>query len=368
MPTDPAAKAGAILTIDLDALRSNYQRLQRELGGVPCAAVVKGDAYGLGLQQAAPALWQAGARDFFVALPDEGLQLRQWLPDARIHVLGGLLKGAEDLYVESDLVPVLNSLDEIGLWTACARKMERALPAALQVDSGMARLGLPEDEIDRLVAEPERLQGIDLRLLMSHLACADDADAPQNAEQLERFKAARARLPRMACSLANSSGIFLGPAFHFDLGRPGAALYGVNPTPSRLNPMQQVVRLQAKVLQVRTIDRGGSVGYGAAFRAERPTRIATLALGYADGFLRSLSGRGWGWLGDERLPLAGRVSMDVVTLDVSSLPSERLRPGDLVDFLGPHQGVDDLAEQAGTIGYEILTSLGRRYHRVYRGA
>jgi len=374
MPTDAgaaegaAARAGAILTVDLAALRANYARLRQELAGVPCAAVVKADAYGLGLEQAAPALWRAGARSFFVALPDEGLRLRALLPEAEVYVLGGLFRGAEADYLARDLRPVLNSLEEVGRWALAAREAGRTLPAALQLDSGMARLGLPDEEIDLLAAEPGRLAGIELRLLLSHLASAEDPEHPLNREQLERFRAARARLPAMPASLANSSGLFLGPDFHFDLGRPGAALYGVNPQPGQPSPMRQVVRLQAKVLQVRAIDRGRSVGYGAAFRAERPTRIATLALGYADGFLRSISDRGWAWAGGQRLPLAGRVSMDLVTLDVGALPPERLRPGDLVDLLGPEQGVDDLAQQAGTIGYEILTALGRRYHRAYRDA
>lgn len=368
MPAEAAARAGAILTVDLGALSANYARLRQELGGVPCAAVVKADAYGLGLEQAAPALWRAGARHYFVALPDEGLRLRAVLPEAEVYVLGGLFRGAEADYLARDLRPVLNSLEEVERWSRAAQAAGRVLPAALQLDSGMARLGLPEAEIEVLAGAPERLAGIEPRLLLSHLACAEDPAHPLNREQLARFRADRARLPAMPASLANSSGLFLGPDFHFDLGRPGAALYGVNPQPGRPSPMRQVVRLQAKVLQVRAIDQGRSVGYGAAFRAERPTRIATLALGYADGFLRSISDRGWAWAGGQRLPLAGRVSMDLVTLDVGALPPERLRPGDLVDLLGPEQGVDDLAQQAGTIGYEILTALGRRYHRAYEDA
>lgn len=367
MPIDrAAARAGAILTIDLGALRANHQRLQQELGDVPCAAVVKADGYGLGLEQAAPALWRAGARSFFVALPDEGLRLRRCLPGARVYVLGGLFAGAEPDYVEYDLIPVLNTLEEIERWSAHARSLGRSLPAALQTDSGMSRLGLPDSEVERLAAEPQRLAGIETRLIMSHLACADVPAHGQNAEQLERFRWARERLPAAPASLANSSGIFLGQDFHFDLGRPGAAHYGVNPVPGKPNPMRQVVHLQAKVLQIRSIDPGRAVGYGAGFRASRPSRIATIALGYADGFLRCLSGRSFAWYEGQRLPLAGRVSMDVVTVDISDLPEGRLRPGDLVDLLGPQQGVDDLAEQAGTIGYEVLTSLGRRSHRICR--
>ncbi len=371
-PGDPAAaRAGAHLSIDLDAIKANYRRLKQELRGAGCAVVVKADAYGLGAAKVAPALAAAGAESFFVALPDEAIVLREILapvcPQAKIFVLGGILRGAEGDYLAYDIVPVLNSLGEVELWRDLAAREDRALPAALHVDTGMNRLGLPQAELDLLAADHGRLEGLALDLLISHLACADEPGHPLNAEQLTAFKVARARLPKMPASFANSSGIFLGSDYHFDLARPGVALYGVNPTPGAPNPMSQVVNLQGKILQVRDVDAPQSVGYGATFRVSGPTRIATVAVGYADGYLRSLSNQGSGYIDGIRVSLAGRVSMDLITFDVSAVPGHLVQPGAVIDLLGPDGGVDELAGQAGTIGYEILTALGHRYFRTYRG-
>jgi alanine racemase len=366
---DPeAARAGAILTIDLDALAENYRRLCAELNGVPCAAVVKADGYGLGMTRVAPALFRAGARRFFVAQLGEAMTLREALPEAaEIYVFNGLAAGPVAEFQAQRVIPVLNSLGEVADWQAAAGQAERALPAALHVDTGMSRLGLPTNELDALAAEPERLDGIEVRYVMSHLACADTPEHPLNAAQLAEFRAARAGLPAAPASLANSSGIFLGAGYHFDLGRPGAALYGINPTPSRPNPMRQVVRLQGKILQVREIDAPRTVGYGAAHRAAEPTRVATVAVGYADGYLRSNSNRGSAWLGNQRVPVVGRISMDMITLDVTGAAPASAQPGAFVDLIGPELTADDVAETAGTVGYEILTALGQRYHRVYQG-
>lgn len=375
----PERLAGALLTVDLAALQANYRRLVAEGAGTPVAAVVKADAYGLGAERAAPALWQAGARIFFVALPDEALVLRRVLPpEAEVYVLGGLFgAGAERDYRAAGIRPVLNSLEEIARWQRIAEAEGRPLAACLHVDTGMSRLGLPPEELAVLAAEPDRLAGIELAYVISHLACGDWGGDPMNGEQLAAFRAARERLPAAPASLANSPGSFLGPDFRFDLLRPGAALYGVNPTPGGANPMAQVVRLQGRILQVRVVDPPRSVGYGAAFRAARRTVVATVGLGYADGFLRSLSGRPKAWVttrtagGKEgaavAVPLVGRVSMDLITLDVTDLV-EAPPVGSFVDLLGPGQDVDALAEAAGTIGYEILTALGGRYRRIYRGA
>ena len=366
---DPAAaRAGAILTIDLDAVADNYRHLCAELGAAACAAVVKADAYGLGMARVAPALARAGARTFFVAQLEEATALRAMFPvEVEIYVLNGLGAGPVAEFQAGRVHPVLNSLGEIDAWAAAARAAGRALPAAVHIDTGISRLGLPDDELEALAADRGRLAGIDLRYLVSHLACADRPEHPLNAEQLRRFRAARARLPDAPASLANSSGIFLGADYHLDLARPGVALYGVNPTPGQPNPMRQVVRLQGKILQVREIDASRTVGYGATHRAAGPTRIATVAVGYADGYLRSLSNRGSAWLGDRRVPVVGRVSMDLITLDVTGASAEAARPGAFVDLIGADLSTDEVAEAAGTIGYEILTSLGRRYHRVYRG-
>ncbi len=366
---DPeAARAAAVLTIDLGALAENYRRLCRELDGVPCAAVVKADGYGLGLARVAPALFRAGTRSFFVAQLGEAIALREAVPEAvEIYVLNGLAAGPAAEFQAHRARPVFNSLGEVEAWRRAAAAAGTTLPAALHLDTGMSRLGLPEDELETLAAEPERLDGVELSHVMSHLACADEPGHPLNADQLARFRAARARLPAAPASFANSSGIFLGAEYHFDLGRPGVALYGVNPTPGRPNPMCQVVRLQGKILQVREIDAPRTVGYGATHRAAGPTRVATVAVGYADGYLRSLSNRGSAWLGNQRVPVVGRVSMDLITLDVTGTPPGTARPGAFVDLIGPELPADAVAEAAGTIGYEILTALGRRYHRIYLG-
>ena len=357
---------GSVLTIDLGAIVRNFRRLREELGGVDCAAVVKADAYGLGVPQVAPALARAGCRVFFVAHADEGVTLRGVLPGAEIFVFNGALPGAEPVFAEHRLEPVLNALGAIENWAAFG-VTHGPLPAALHVDTGMSRLGLPQDELTRLAEEPERLAGIDLRYVISHLACAEEAGNPMNAQQLAEFEAARGRLPSTPASFANSSGIFLGPRYHFDLGRPGVALYGANPTPGRPSPMANVVTLQSPILQVREIDPPRAVGYGAAHRAKGHARIATVPVGYADGYLRSASGRARCRIAGREIPVVGRVSMDLITLDVTDIPPNLARPGAVVDLIDGDHTIDALAEEAGTIPYEILTSLGRRYARRYVG-
>ena len=372
-PLDPMADgdpgAGAVLTVDLDAIADNYRILAGQgAAGVGCAAVVKADAYGLGMAQVAPVLHAAGCRDFFVALPAEGVRLRQHLPDGKIHVLGGLSAENAPRFLHYDLVPTLNSLGEIGVWAAAARRQGRALPAVLHVDTGMRRLGLPPDELATLSAEPARLAGLDLTLIISHLASSEQPDNPQNGAQLSGFQAALAGLPKAPASLANSSGVFLGPDYHFDLLRPGIALYGANPTPGRANPMRPAVTLEGRIWQLRDLEPGETVGYGATHAVSRPSRLATVALGYGDGYPRSLSNRGRAVLGGHSAPLVGRVSMDSITIDVTDLPEGLAAPGRLVEVIGPNIPVDEVAEAAGTVAYELLAALGRRFHRVYRSA
>ena len=326
--------------------------------------MLKADAYGLGADQVAATLWAAGCRRFFVAQLQEGVRLRSVLPEAEIAVLNGVLPGSEPSYESARLVPVLNHLSEVERWRAQCRKSGGRLPAILHIDTGMNRLGLAADELSRVAAEPSLLDGLNLRLIMSHLACAEDPDDTLTERQAEQFRTALSRLPPAPASLANSPGIFRGRDFHFDLTRPGCALYGINPIPERPNPMRQTVRLDARVLQVRPVAAGVSVGYGASYRTEGPSRLATVALGYADGYLRSLSGKGAVFFDGVALPLVGRVSMDLVTVDATAAP-ERLAAGDLVEVIGPHRAADDVARDAGTIGYEILTGLGPRYERIY---
>ncbi len=365
------AQAAGVLLVDRAAIADNYRSLKAAFLEKAVAAVVKADGYGLGAEEVVPALVKAGARSFFVAQLDEALKLRPLLdrchPAIALYVLNGLMPGSETLFADNTILPVLNSLGEIAAWGAFARRRETALPAAVHLDSGMCRLGLPPDEVERLRADPGALEGIVPACILSHLACAEDADDPMNARQLAYIRQALTALPRTPVSFCNSSGIFLGRDYHFDLGRPGVALYGGNPTPAAPNPMRPVVRLLARILQIRAIDAPQTVGYGATHRATGPARIATVAAGYADGYLRSISSRGHAWVAGHRVPVVGRVSMDLLALDVTEVAAEAVRPGDWAELLNAEQTVDALAAEAGTISYEILTSLGARYHRVYLG-
>jgi alanine racemase len=368
MPETGLARAGGLLSIDLAAIRANYRLLRQRLESAVCAAVVKADAYGLGAAKVGPALAAEGCRHFFVAHLDEAIVLRPHLPeDVDLFVLHGVPPGAEADCIEHRAIPVLNSLAQVDAWTGLARARGRKLPAILQVDTGMSRLGLSRRELAAIADTPNRLDGIALRYVMSHLACAEQQDSSLNAEQLDRFRAARAALPGIPASLANSSGVFLERSYHFDLARPGAALYGIAPVADQPNPMQPVVRLQGRVIQIREIAAGAAVGYGATWRATTPARVATVSVGYADGFPRNLSNRATGFVAATPVPLIGIVSMDTVTFDVSNVPEHALAPGDFLDLISARNPVDALAGQAGTIGYEILTSLGSRYFRRYTG-
>ncbi len=371
----------ALLRIDLDALCANWRKLASQAPAAECAAVVKADAYGLGAATVAPALWKAGCRRFFVAHSTEALALRAALPadrmPATIHILHGPAAGAERDLAEAGLSPVLSTPGQVAAWRETAKRLGRELPAALHIDTGMNRLGLSAREAECLLESNTAFDGIALEFVMSHLACADEPEHPLNAAQRDRFAAWRRRLPGLKGSLANSAGIFLGTEYHHDLLRPGIALYGSNPFPASAGPwheaakLTEVVHLEGKILQVRFVDRGESVGYGAGHIVEKPSRIATVAVGYADGFSRALSGRGSavirGRQGHVRVPIAGRVSMDLITLDVSALGESECLPGMTVSLLGGGIDIDAQAEAAGTIAYELLTQLGSRYRRIYAG-
>ena len=358
----PEASAGAVLEIDLAAVVANWRLLSVKHPSGPVAGVVKADAYGLGARAVAPALHAAGCRHFFVALLDEALAIRDVVPDAMLAVLGSLLPGTERECLARDIVPVLGSLAEIDAWTRVARDAGRALPALLHVDTGMSRLGLDARELAVLRQDHARLAGIELRYAMTHLVASELPGDELNVQQLRRFADACAGLPPAPRSMANSSGIFLGTRWGSDLARPGAALYGLNPTPGTANPMRPAVRLAARVLSVRDVSPGATVGYNATWRATRPSRIATAAIGYADGLHRSLSNRGRAFFDGKPVPLVGRVSMDLTTFDATGLPIEA---GAWLELIGPRQSPDDIATAAGTNGYEVLTSLGHRFHRRY---
>lgn len=371
-PTEPDTRAderaGALLTVNLDAIAENYGRLRALLRpGAQCAGVVKADGYGCGAIKVAKRLFAEGCRVFFVARADEGFALKPHLPEAEVCVLDGLLPGLVNDYAEAGIVPVLNDPGQVEAWTAYCAANEYSPPVVVHVDTGMNRLGLAAADALALAEDTDVLRAFSDVLVMSHLVLSEEPEAPINAAQLAAYERVRARFPKAKSSLANSSGIFLGPAYHFDLARPGYALYGGNPTPGKPNPMRHAVQLLARIIAVREVDNAGTVGYGATARIGAGGRIATIAVGYADGYLRSLSNRGEAWIGPHRVPLIGRVSMDLVTLDVSSVPPDACQVGDFAELIGAHVEVDAIADRAGTNGYEILTSLGPRYHRAYLG-
>ena len=366
---DTTRRAGAILTVDLGAIAANWRGL-RDAGraeGKPidCAAVLKADAYGTGATTVGPRLAAEGCRQFFVAHIEEGIALRKALPEHPIYVLNGLLSATEPDFVEHGLTPVLNHLGQLNAWRAAAQRFNRPLDAVVHIDTGMHRLGFGPDEAQILINERGRLRGLRLALLMSHLVVSEEPANPINGEQLARFRAFVKAMPGAPASLANSSGIFLGPDYHFDLLRPGAALYGINPLPGQPNPMLPTVTLNARILQTRRIDAMQTVGYGAAWRSARPSRVATIALGYADGYFRTLINRTYVHLAGQRVPVIGRISMDLVTIDVTDVPETECQPGATVEILGPHMTTDDLADHARTNAYEVMTALGRRYARLY---
>lgn len=359
--------ASGYLTIDLAALARNYALLARDVAPARAAAVVKADAYGLGADRVAPRLYAEGCRHFFVAQFVEALRLRPLLADdARIFVLNGLLPGNESACARHGIVPVINSLEQWRQWADAAKAAGRILPGVLQFDTGMSRLGVPPEEREALAALVKAEAGIAVLFVMSHLASADDAESAQNASQLAEMQAVAAAFPQFDLCFANSGGIFLGQPYHGVLARPGIALYGGAPVSGRANPMEPVVSLDVAVVQTRTVQAGARVGYSGTHVVTGETRLATIAAGYADGLSRSLSGRGAVYCDGIRLPIVGRVSMDSITIDISALPQGRLTLGSRVELLGPNQTLEDVARDAGTISYEILTGLGNRYQRIYR--
>ncbi len=356
----------ARLAVRLGAIGANFRTVRRLAAPAAVAGVVKADAYGMGMKQVARHLASIGCDTFFAARLEEGVALRPVVPDARIFLLDGAPADAVPALVSHRLTPVLNSLAEIAAWSAAARELGTELDAAIHFDTGMNRLGLPPAELAVLAGErAKRLDGIRVVLMMSHLACADDPDAKMNRVQLDRFRTGLAMLPAAPASLSSSGGVMLGRDYAFDLVRPGVGLYGGNPQPGRGNPFETVAVLTGRILQLRHIEPGETAGYGATFRAARPSVLATVGLGYTDGLMRALVGRGAGALGGVKAPVAGRVSMDLITLDVTDVPKASLKTGADVEFVGDHISLEEIAAASGTASYEILTSLSRRAPRHY---
>jgi alanine racemase len=357
----------ACLTVRLGAIAGNYRICRQLVAPATVAGVVKADGYGLGAKEVTRVLLAEGCDTFFVARLAEGLELRPLATKARIFVLDGARSDTVSTLIAHRLTPVLNSLAEIATWSAAAEAYGASLDAALHFDTGMNRLGLPAAELATLSAEREkRLRGINLVLVMSHLACSEDPASPMNRLQLDRFRAGLAALPAAPASLASSGGILLGRDCAFDMVRPGLGLYGGNPRAPLPNPFATAAVLTGRILQLRRVDKGETVGYGATFRVGRPGTLATIALGYADGLMRAIGNRGEGAIDGIRVPIAGRVSMDLITLDVTEVPETSLRVGADVELLGDTMNLEELAGAANSAPYEILTSLGgKRVPRLY---
>ena len=355
-----------MLEIDLDAVAANWRILCERHASGDTAGVLKADGYGLGAVAIAARLFSAGCRHFFTAHLMEAMEIRPVVPDAMVCVLHGLGPGEEEAFIQHDLAPALGTLGEVEAWSAAARNAGRRLPALLHIDTGMNRTGLSPAELARLIGDTTMLGGLDLLYVMTHLVAADTPASAINALQARTFAEAASHFPGVRRSFANSSGIFLGEDFASDLARPGAALYGINPTVGRPNPMRPVACLRARIMQLREVAAGEGVGYDHQWVATRPSRIATLPIGYADGYHRVLSNKADVSLDGQLCPVVGRISMDLITVDVTECPTAAI--GDWCEVIGPHVPVERLAALAGTNGYEILTSLGRRFHRRYLGA
>ncbi|MGY3697989.1 alanine racemase [Bradyrhizobium sp. USDA 3240] len=363
--------ATGILTVDLDAIIANWRKLEKTAVPAECAAVVKANAYGCGAEQVSRALAKAGCKTFFVATVEEAAVVRAAVPQATVYALGGFFQQTGDAYAKIDCKPVIGDLNELAEWDVFCRRSGWSGGAAIHIDTGMNRLGLTVSEAQGIIP---RINAGDhgITLVMSHLVSAELLNNPANARQLASFREIASLFTGVPASLANSSGVFLGAQFQFEMVRPGCALYGVNPTPEADNPMQQVVDLKARIVQIRNIDRGETVGYGGTWTARRPTRLAIVSAGYADGYFRAASAND-GTRGAEvvvagkRCPIAGRVSMDLIAVDVTDLDKNAVRRGHMVTLIGEGITVDEVAHHFGTIGYEVLTSLGRRFVRIYKG-
>jgi|TARA_Y100000814_G_scaffold233099_1_gene176911 alanine racemase len=375
----PQGTSNANLLIDLKSIEANWSILKELNAPSSTAAVVKSDAYGLGVNKIIPTLISAGCKTFFVATIEEAIVVRRLIAENKILVLFGINTFEEaSTCIEYNLTPVLNHLGQLEIWKKIVSKDDKGIgrptpkEAWLHLDTGMTRLGFPNEELEAIKTNPELINNLNIGGVMSHLVCSENVNNPINAAQLSRFTKIKLWLEsyikfNAMWSLANSSGVFLGPAYHFDITRPGAALYGINPQPEKKSIMNEVVRLQAKILQVQRVDTNQTVGYGATYKVKKPGRIATIGVGYADGYMRAGSGFAQAYIGDFRIPVVGRISMDLITLDISAVPERYSHVGSIVDLIGPNYSVDSLAKDSGTIGYEILTSLGKRYNRTWEG-
>lgn len=360
--------SNSFLEINIDSIIHNYQLINNKVGNTECAAVLKADAYGMGASVIAKALDRAGCSTFFVATIDEGIELRTCFSrnENKIAVLSGFLEGSEDIFYNNKLTPVLNDIEQIKKWDLYNKQKKISAPSILHIDTGMNRLGLTVSEFYDIIRRPTVLKELHVGWIMTHLACGDQPHNIMNKKQLSVFLNAKKKFPNVKASLANSAGVFLGESYHLDMVRPGIALYGSGFGSIPSNPLKQVIKVYSRILQIRTLSRGTSVGYGASYRVSEATRVATVGLGYADGYLRSLSNCSWVFFNGVKLPVIGRISMDYITVDITKIASEKIKTGDFIEIIGDKFTLDDLATVANTVPHELLTRLGTRHHRIYR--
>ena len=370
-------EAGAILSIDLGAVIHNWQALRSLLSeATECGAVVKSDAYGLGAKEVASALFRAGCNTFFVAYVYEGVELRKKLgPAPSIFVLHGPFSDTEKEFGEYGLIPILNTMEQLKSWTEYTDSVGHRYPCGLHFDTGMSRLGFSISEREKLLSsEQDKLKSLDVALVMSHLANGDDEKNLMNKLQLSTFTQIKDRIVKVLgytpkFSLSATSGMLLSKDYHFDITRPGGALYGFFPDADmeKKIDLHRVVTLKAKILQIQEVKAEQPVGYGSTYRFSKSGRIATAALGYADGFHRTLSNCGYGYFGEYKVPIVGRISMDLTTFDISEVPEAALAGVNEIEIIGEHISLDDIAKVKGTIAYEVLTDIGSRYFHQYVG-
>jgi alanine racemase len=366
----PEVEASGVLTVDCRAIARNWKALSNHAAPAECSAVIKADAYGCGIEPVAKALVAAGCTTFFVANLPEARRLRAVAPDAAIYVTNGIVGGTAPKFAEINAQPVIGNFAELAEWDGFRTVQKWKGGAALHFDTGMNRLGLAVAEAEALAARA-RLPDHGFTLVMSHLACADEPNHPMNARQIAVLRDIRLMFRGIPISMANSSGIFLGASAHFDVVRPGVALFGANPTPDARNPMEPAVELKARVAQLRSVERGTTVGYNATWTAKHAARLAIATVGYADGYPRpvgtsdTLTG-GQALVAGRRCPVVGRVSMDMLAVDITGVPDNAVKRGDFITLIGDQITLDEFAAWSRTITYDVLTRFGQRYHRVWK--
>ncbi|XVN42327.1 MAG: alanine racemase [Candidatus Rickettsia vulgarisii] len=357
------------LEIDLAKIRANYRIIAELCKTSEVSAVVKANSYGLGANFIAPVLEAENCQNFFVTTIDEAITLRKALTkkDSNIFVFNGVFYNDVQEFNDNNLIPVLNNLQQLEIWQEYTKSHNKLLPCVVHINTGMNRLGMSEKDLNHIINNPELLSGLKLLYVISHLSASEVKDSHYNSQQLAKFKRYLSFLPKIKASLANSSCVFLGKEYHFDLIRPGAALYGINPLGSLFkNPMHNPVRLTAPIIQLQELSAEDYIGYNMTFKTNRKSLIATLPLGYADGYSRALSNNGEVFIGSYKAPVVGRVSMDLITVDVTDLPPDQVFLGKEVEIIGNNCTPDKIANIINTIGHEILTNVGNRYKKIYK--